>query len=70
MDLNKAKIKEYDQQLDELNNHLLDIAHKLKENFDLEESDFAIMKIMSASKDIHNIRIKLINGIKDGIQQK
>lgn len=70
MDINKAKIKEYDQQLDKLNNNLLDIAHELKEHFDLEESVFAIMKIMAASKDIHNIRIKLINRIDNGIQQQ
>ena len=65
--MNTADIIKHDKELNDINNQLLDIAHKLKVHNDLEESDAAIMKITSASKDIHNIRIKLIS---NGVQQK
>jgi len=68
--MDKAEIMKYDKELNDFNNQLLDIAHKLKANYDLDESAFAIMKIEAASLDIHRIRIKLINGTNDGVQQK
>ncbi|OGX23348.1 MAG: hypothetical protein A3K54_00085 [Omnitrophica WOR_2 bacterium RBG_13_44_8] len=64
-----AQIIGYDKELNEINNQLLDIAHKLNAHFDMDESSFAIMKIKQATFDIHKIRVKLINSIKDGIQQ-
>lgn len=53
-------LPEKDQALEDLNRNLFEIIYRLNELFPAD-AEYAIMKLRSASEDIHRIRIKQVS---------
>jgi hypothetical protein len=53
---NPRSLPETDREIEDLNRKLLEIIYNLGEKY-LLEAEFALMKLRSASEDIHRIRI-------------
>jgi len=55
-------LPETDREIEEVNRNLMEIISFLNENYPTE-AEFALMKLESASRDLHKLRIdKLLNG--------